>query len=332
MATARRLKNLSIREVSSVTRGAGENVKILLMKRADDKTTKTNKSDTLEDQIAKATAALAVTVEAIKADEDVDQEAAILKAVSDFNTHMADLLGPDAGDDAMSKEILDAIAKMSGDIAFAKMTDPHKVYATTMKLEGDALKKFVEADDAGREAIMKEFPPKKDEKKKPGAADDSADCAKIIKLDDLPQEVVAKLAQADQDRVVLKGLQEAAEVTKYENKAVELGLAKAYGATIRKAFSGDAKAQEEMEKLLKGMAAQIATGKVFEQLGNEGKQVGASAMDEIRAKAAELRKSDTKLSDAQAIDKVLTDPANAELAKRERDERMLKIGGGVRAA
>lgn len=330
MAVARKLKNLSIREVSSVTRGAGENVRVLLMKR-DDADGKTQKNKvTLEDAITKAVGALALTIKAINEADDVeDRDAALLKGISDFNTHMADVIGLDAGDDVMSKELEAQIAKLSSDLAFAKMTDPHKTYANTMKLEGDALKKFVEADDAGREAIMKEFPPKKE--KKPGDKEDDGCEKKIIKMDDLPQEVIAKLAQADEDKKILKGLQETAEVKKYEDKAVELGLAKSHGDTIRKAFSGNAEAQGKLEALLKGLTEQVRTGKVFEQFGNEGKQA-TNAMDEIRAKADELRKTETKLSSAQAIDKVLSDPANAELAKRERDERMVKIGGGVRAA
>lgn len=324
----RKLSNLSIREVSSVSRGAGENVKILLMKRDDSsreiKAPKLAKD--FDEQVAKATAALNATVKAINESDIEDREAAIAKAVSDFNQHVAKLCGEeDNGEVTMSKELEAAIAKMQADLAFAKMTDPHKAYATTMKLEGDALKKFVDADDAGREAIMKEFPPKKE--KKPGEKD--PDCEKqVIKLEDLPAEVVAKLAKADENEKIVKGLQEKEEVRKYEDKAVSLGLAKSQGEIIRKAYAGDAKAQDELDKLLKGLTNQIATGVVFKQFGNEG-DAKATAMDELKAKAAELRKTadGAKLTDAQAFSKVLTDPANADLAKREREERYQKFGG-----
>jgi hypothetical protein len=45
-----------------------------------------------------------------------------------------------------------------------------------------------------------------------------------------------------------------------------------------------------------------------------------SAYDELTAKAAELRKAKPELTEAQAFSKVFTDPANIELTKRERLE------------
>jgi hypothetical protein len=51
---------------------------------------------------------------------------------------------------------------------------------------------------------------------------------------------------------------------------------------------------------------------------------GATAFDEIKAKAAELRKTQPNLTEAHAFEKVYVDPANIELAKRERVESALR--------
>jgi hypothetical protein len=45
----------------------------------------------------------------------------------------------------------------------------------------------------------------------------------------------------------------------------------------------------------------------------------------MTALATDLRKKDMTLTQAQAFAKVMTDPANAELTARERQERMAKI-------
>jgi hypothetical protein len=55
--------------------------------------------------------------------------------------------------------------------------------------------------------------------------------------------------------------------------------------------------------------------------GATASKASASALDELNAKAAELRKVEPQLTDAQAFSKVYQDPANKELRQREVRER-----------
>jgi hypothetical protein len=57
----------------------------------------------------------------------------------------------------------------------------------------------------------------------------------------------------------------------------------------------------------------------------------ASAYDQLVAKAAELRKANPELSEADAFTRVYLSPANSVLAKREFTERMAKIGKAAAA-
>jgi hypothetical protein len=64
----------------------------------------------------------------------------------------------------------------------------------------------------------------------------------------------------------------------------------------------------------------LAARAVHRATGEVVLAAGATAYDELMAKAAELRKTQPNLTEAQAFDKVYTDPANIEIAKRERVE------------
>jgi hypothetical protein len=64
----------------------------------------------------------------------------------------------------------------------------------------------------------------------------------------------------------------------------------------------------------------LAARAVHQATGVSVLAAGATAFDELKAKAAELRKTQPNLTEAQAFDKVYTDPANIEIAKRERRE------------
>lgn len=313
MAGAKRLKNLVISEVSSVDRGAGEGVKVLLMKRADADIEK------IAPQLDDAITALKKSFSDIEADKSInDKAAARAEVLKEFTDHVAELTGekePAMPTDAeVQKMITDAvtkalegpsatIAKLQFDLAWRSMKPAHQEFGKAMSDEDK--KKFAAKTDAERDADC-------DEAKK----------SAIQKLD---PEIQAKLAKADETAVQLQKLQEKQTVADFEKRATDLGLDKQHGEVLRKAYSGDAEAQGKLDALLKGLAEQVRTGKVFAEFGNGGPAKTATAMDEMTAKAAELKKADPKLTEAQAFDKAYNDPANTEIAQRIRADQMQKI-------
>lgn len=317
MAGAKRLKNLVISEVSSVDRGAGEGVKVLLMKRADADIEK------IAPQLDDAITALKKSFTDIEADKSINDKAtARAEVLKEFTDHVAELTGEkepampteaevqkridDAVSTAVTKAIADstaAIAKLQFDLAWRSMKPEHQEFGKAMSDEDK--KKFAAKTDAERDADC-------DEAKK----------SAIQKLD---PEIQAKLAKADETAVQLQKLQEKQTVADFEKRATDLGLEKQHGEVLRKAYSGDAEAQVKLDALLKGLAEQVRTGRVFAEFGNGGPGKTVTAMDEMTAKAAELKKADPKLTEAQAFDKAYNDPANTEIAQRIRADQMQKI-------
>jgi hypothetical protein len=189
------------------------------------------------------------------------------------------------------------------EIAVLKMSDGHKAYMD----HPDAT-----MPSGGKEAFQDMEPGERDKhiEKHP------------IKKRELPEEVRKALAQAEDDRKILKALQEDKEIAAFAKRAAALGLPEAFGETLRKAAQGDAAAIGEIEKTLKGLTEQVRTGKVFAEFGSSAGTGGGAltAHDQLVQKAEELRKKQPELSPAQAFAKAYQDPANRELAKQERRE------------
>jgi hypothetical protein len=81
--------------------------------------------------------------------------------------------------------------------------------------------------------------------------------------------------------------------------------------------SGGVEGLASLEKMLSAVAAQARKGAILmERIGSAGKRDSAvgSADALVKQKAAELQKSNPKLTDAQAYAKVMADPANKALA------------------
>lgn len=329
----RRLKNLVIEEVSSVDRGAGEGVKVLLMKRDD------QEDDVIDLAAIRAALALAKkdpnidaevkklrdTIAAIQSDAKItDKDAAAALAVKQFKDAVG--IDPDKTEKTMTeaeiqkkideavtaavKKVTDdssvKIAKLELDAAFAKMPAAHQEFAKAMS--EDDKKKFVGKPDAEREKEVEEA-------KKRAAGDP------VVKaLQATNEELTKRLA-------VLEGDKTAADFAK---RATDLGLPAAHGEVMRKAYGGDAEAQKKHDELLKGMAEQIRTGKVFVELGNNRSGNGAgTAYDALMAKAQELRKTETKLTIEQAFAKVYEDSANSDLVQKHKSEEAIRVAKGT---
>lgn len=289
------LRNLRIEEVSGVDRGAGEGVRVLLMKR-DDAPPNTENDDMtklLDDPATK------------KSLEDM-----IAKAVGDA-----------------SKASGEALAKANAEIAFLKMSPEHQEYATEMKLDGEALTKFVGADVEGRDKVIKEFPPKKAKKK--GAKDGSD----IDKADDEDSELAKRVAKSEGENADLRkrldGYEHDKQVILFGKRAIAAGLKEEDGELMRKAYGGDADSQAALDKRIGELTKQNKTllekGDVFRENGT-ALPGGGDAYKSLEAKAEELRKTEagSKLSPQQAFTKVYTDPANAELAQQHRADEAKK--------
>lgn len=324
---ARTLRNLKIDEVSGVDKGAGRGVRVLLMKRDGD--------DDEQAQVTAATDALAKSICSILADDKVEDPAAeIAKSISQFSAHLAGL-SPDTKENAMTPEevkkvaedavkvALDAANKIAADelakrdieIAVLKMSEKQKSHYD--KLDDAGKKKFRDMSDDDKDAACK----KSDETEADPVAKRIEDATKpLIEKASVLEKRVAEFETKEQIAVFAK-------------RAVEAGLTEKDGEIMRKAFSGDADAQAALIKrqgeVVRGLTEQVKTGKVFAEFGKSGPSAGATANDEMKSKAEELRKTadGSKLTEAQAYTKVYTDPANRELAGRVRDEQMRKING-----
>lgn len=202
------------------------------------------------------------------------------------------------------------LAKRDTEIKILKMSATHKSFYDGLKDE-DAKKAFADMDEKGRDA----------ECAKVAKAGDPLTVADLAKRDEVVGGLLTQNAEMKK-RLDAMDLEKAQE--SFKKRAAGLGLtAEGDGELMRKAYSGDAVAQEAFEKrqaeVLKAKDAQIATSKLFDNFGNTQAPTG-KAYDALMAKAAELRKADPTLSEAQAFTKVYTDPANAEtvqLHKRE---------------
>lgn len=206
------------------------------------------------------------------------------------------------GDDDMKKS-LDDLQKRLGDLelenAVLKMSADHRSY-----MDGAGM------DDATKSAFVKMAP---------AARDAHIDANSIEKR--LPAHIQKALADAAHDRETIRKLQESADVTAFAKRAVDLGLAEAQGEMLRKAHAGDKAALGEMERLLKGLVSQAATGKIFAEFGTAVGKTHVSAEGELVEKGEEIRKAQPSLTKEQAFAKAFEDPANRDLVNAYREEQ-----------
>jgi hypothetical protein len=199
---------------------------------------------------------------------------------------------------ADAKAASDAVAKLTTDLAIAKagMSDDEKSHHDGMK------------DDGEKEKFRGMS---RDERK-----------AKMAKRDDLPEHIRKALAEADDLKKRLAALEDKDELAALTKRATDVGMAEDHGAVIQKAYRGDKTAVDKLLDVVKALTAQVKAAGLFKELGDGRDGGGASnkAYDELVVKAETLRKTETGLTQAQAFAKVYSDPANADIVKRERIE------------
>ena len=365
----RLFKNLQINDVSSVNRGAGVGVKVMLMKRDDsDEIDKREFSQGERDKAADSGAALpdgsfpiknvSDLHNAIKAvgrakdrgramahiksrakalgasdalpdswskrddDEDnvIDMTGLIGKKETDMSAEQIKKVIDDAVSAAM-KDATDRITKAESEatalrdqVAFLSMPVAHQEFCKDMTVEQK--KAFSAKDKKEQDEEMAEL---KDEEAK----------EQKKRLD---PAIAKRLAEAEDDRKILKALQLKDEQATFAKRAVELGLTEDKGEVLRKAQHGDVEAFSTVEKLIGEMTTALKAaqkdGKIFKEFGSGQEKSGATALDQIESRANDLLKSPEGkgLTKQQAFAKVYADPENAELVRMEKSERYKTAG------
>jgi hypothetical protein len=188
------------------------------------------------------------------------------------------------------------IAKLKVDLEIAKagMSDDEKAYHDGLK------------DDAEKSAFRSAS---KDER-----------AARMKKRDDLPPHVKKALEENEDMKKRLARLEDDTALVGFTKQAKDAGLPEADGATIQKAYRGDKESVDKLVNYIKAANNASKASGLFKELGDGRTGQTLKAYDELMAKAEELRKKETGLTQAQAFTKVYADPANAELVKRERME------------
>lgn len=218
-------------------------------------------------------------------------------------------------DDKEKKEkadLLTKVAKMAREISVLKMSDDHKAHMATLDSE-DAKDKFADMTPAQRDEEM-------GKKKAAKALDPTA-------VSESPVVKALQTESADLKKR-LSEFEKRDEVAAFAKRATDLGLPEEHGEVMRKAYGGDKEAIAKHEQLIKSLRTQVDTGALFKEFGSSSTTVPTDAYAQIRAKAEELRKTEAgaKLSMHQAVNKVMSDPANAELVAKNRHERLQKMG------
>lgn len=289
-------------------------------------------------EVREALCALECSIQSILSDEDVtDKAAKIAETYLQFTQHLDGL--PAADDDELEKlmttgattispavqKIIDdavlaavgkvdttakeTIAKLERELVIAKMSEKHKAFHSN--LGDDEKKKFEAMSPADRDSHM--------EKSLARSADDPVVKGLVTENGDLKKRLAA--------------LEDTNALALAKSDAKDMGLNEVdAGEVLMKARRGDAAALAKLESYtktaIKSAAAIAKSGKVFEEFGKTNQNSGAggaTAYDELMAKATELKGKDPALTIEQAYAKVSTDPANKELTVRESNERINKI-------
>ncbi len=288
-------------------------------------------------EVREALCALDCAINSIMCDEDVtDKAACIAESFEQFKSHLAALEAGDlektmskdnnlAAGPAVEKMIADAVAKAmentnakhaaelakkDQEIAVAKMSDKHKAFHDGLGSEEEK-KKFSGMSPAERDAHM--------DKMKKGAMDDPIIKAALLENDELRKRIAV--------------LEDTQMLSVCKKDAADMGMTDAdAGETLMKARRGDVAALAKIEAFTKTITKQRdearKTARLFNEFGTghgNGGEAGSDALSQLYAKRDELRKKEPTLTEAQAFEKVLLDPANKELAEQERSERMNKI-------
>ena len=220
-------------------------------------------------------------------------------------------------DEAVAKAVADRnaetialkaeIAKKDAALVIAKMSEKHKAFHDN--LPEDEQKKFASMSPDERDSHMEKTKKRYDEDP-------------IYKSMREENEQLRKRIERIEDE---RGL----EISKIEARELGMTQKNAGEIVLKMKRSCDEETYEawkaHTKTLMKQRDAFAKESHAFDELGSALGNNSGSALDELNLKAAELRKSKPDLTEAQAFEKVMLDPANRELMAREKQERMNKI-------
>lgn len=137
---------------------------------------------------------------------------------------------------------------------------------------------------------------------------------------DIDKRYATEIAKRDAEiadiRKQMAALLAQSTAVEFAKRATDMGMPAAFGETIRKAESGDKAAVHDILKRLESAMRAEGASVVFKEFGANGNGVSDDPIDQITAKAEELRKNQPNLSKEQAFAKAYE--ANPELARAER--------------
>lgn len=310
-----KLTNLKIREVSSVDRGAGKGVKVMLRK----------KDPTFGEHMLAATDALHKSVVSILKHEPGNNDL-LAATFNQFQDHLAEVTQAAGGavdkkreesnmDIAVLKKAL-GLADTATEADVTKALADQATHMTKMSAELELVKANLTPDELAFHNGLKD-----DETKKDFRAKNHQDrTVQMEKRDELPESIRKIITEAEETKKQLAKLMEQQDLAEFAKKAQEIGLPSSEAITLKKAYAGDAEAVTKLLTLVKAAKAQIDTGKLFEEFGGSGEHTNGTAMEELKAKADTLRKATPSLTADQAFAKVYEDPANKGLVEKERRE------------
>jgi hypothetical protein len=246
-------------------------------------------------------------VDASPADDDKNGDPTMLK-------ELAKTLG--LKEDASADDITKAVKARDNEIAVLKadLTPEEKAHFETLK----AKKPFGGKDGDGKDG---DGDGDEDDTKKFLAMTHEQRKALMRKRDDVPEYVRKLLDEGEEAKKRLQKLEDERELQKFEKIARDYSVPASEAPALMRLSKVDSEALNKLLAHTKAGWSAAQKAGAFAELGSTGGNGGdTSAYAELQAKAAEYRKAHPELTDAQAFEKVYTDPANREIAKRERFE------------
>lgn len=238
---------------------------------------------------------------------------------------------PETATDAdVTKAVADLKKASEGKVE--KMSDAHSGFMNhkDAKLPKGGKDAFQEMSSADRSKHVADNPIEEDSEDKVAKALKSGDAFKtpdgqVFQKRDFGNDVAFNFAKSQNATIVSQAADiakraETEAVSSFAKRATDIGQPVEFGATLRKAYQGDATAQGEVEKILGALQKQVAESNLFDSFGSSVVKAG-SALEELNAKRDALMKAEPKLTQAQAFAKAYEDRANTDIVKRYKQEQ-----------
>jgi hypothetical protein len=327
------LTRLRINEISTVDRGAGEGVKITLMKRANKAASESLTGDSKPKEarmsffqklfarkapadIRQATAALAESVKSIVEDDHADKSKLLGESFDQFEEHLKSVAAAPAVDTGKTGTMEDA---MSPDVL--------KALGLTETADNAAvLKAIVDLTEKAKKPPPKDDDEDDDAEKRAKAAQQTEQEKVAKQVAELPESIRKQLEEHAAMKKTVEKLQADADLVAIKKIAADALLPDSAVEPLSKLYkTGDAKSVETLVGMLKAANSALHASDLLKELGGQGSSVTQTALDELNARAAEMRKHDPKLTKEAAFAKVYSDPENIALVKRERQENAPRV-------